>query len=197
MRRGLTLAALFALVLALGWVQATRPRSAALPVVFSASGNSQVEAAGVVVRIVQVAQVDQLISTSYEREGDVIPTQGTWVAAVVEVEATQRPTGAVVFALEDRFGRTFIPTTRAGDTGFMAQPGERFTLQMAFEVPLDAVPESVADGGDSGLTLRIYPEGIDYYTVGIPMELAKITIDAIDILPAATLEDAVGPETAS
>ena len=81
--------------------------------------------------------------------------------------------------------------------GFMAQPGERFTLQMAFEVPLDAVPESVADGGDSGLTLRIYPEGIDYYTVGIPMELAKITIDAIDILPAATLEDAVGPETAS
>lgn len=197
MKRALTLAALFALVLTLGWAQANRPRSAAQPVVFSVSGDTQVEAAGVTVRLVQVAQVERLISDSYETDGEVLPTEGTWVAAEIEVGSTHKTIGSVAFALVDRFGRSFIVTTRAGDSGYILQPGEQVTVQVAFEVPLDALPASAADGGDPGLTLRVYPEGIDYYTVGIPMELADIRISEIETVTEVRLNEVVGPEMAS
>lgn len=197
MRRWLTLAALFAVVLGLGWVQANRPRVAALPVVYTVQGDSEVEAAGVTARLLEALHVEKLLSDSYDAEGEILPTKGTWVVATVEIGATREPTLGVVFELVDRHGRTFTTTSRAGSMSYRLQPGEVVTLQMAFEVPLDALPDGVDEGRDPGLTLRMYPEGINYYTVGIPMEVGAIQIDSLKPWSSTMLEEALGPRVAS
>jgi hypothetical protein len=71
-------------------------------------------------------------------------TDGVWLVVRVRLESLHEPNQITLLAIRDRRGRTFDATERffQSTVGYTVQPAIPVEMDVVFEVPRDAVPDS-------------------------------------------------------